>query len=139
MNGRYQRDGYKVELDAIPGERSDYAIPILLFKPDDDQQHPALIYLNSKGKVADAEPGGEIEKLVKQGYVVAAADVLGYGEIKRTAGREQTDGYTAVLIGRSMVGIQAGDIVRVANYLKNQAGVDAKKSGQSHLMKPVCP
>lgn len=129
MNGRYQRDGYKVQLDAIPGENNDYAIPILLFKPDDDKQHPALIYLNSKGKVADAEPGGEIEKLVKQGYIVAAADVLGYGELKRTAGREYTDGYTAVLIGRSMIGIQAGDIVRVANYLKNQSGVDAKKIG----------
>jgi dienelactone hydrolase len=127
MNGRYQRDGYKVELDAIPGEKNDYAIPVLLFKPDDDKQHPALIYLNSKGKAADAEPGGEIEKLVKQGYVVAAADILGFGEIKRTAGREYTDGYTAVLIGRSMVGIQAGDIVRVANFLKNQPGIDPKK------------
>jgi dienelactone hydrolase len=129
MNGRYQRDGYKVELDVIPGEKNGYAIPILLFTPDDDKQHPAIIYLNSKGKVADADPGGEIEKLVKKGYIVAAADILGYGEIKRTAGREQTDGYTAVLIGRSMVGVQAGDIVRVANYLKSWPGVDAKSIG----------
>jgi len=129
MNGRYQRNGYRVQLDAIPGEKNAYAIPILLFKPDDDKQHPALIYLNSKGKVADAAPGGEIENLVKKGYIVAAADVLGYGEIKRTAGREQTDGFTAVLIGRSMVGIQAGDIVRVVNYLKNQPNVNTKKIG----------
>jgi len=129
INGRYQRDGYKVELDAIPGENNDYAIPVLLFKPDDDKQHPAIIYLNAKGKAADADAGGEIEKLVKQGYIVAAADVLGFGEVKRTAGREYTDGYTAVLIGRSIVGAQAADVVRVANYLKNKKGVDAKQIG----------
>ena len=121
INGRYQRDGYTVELDAIPGESKDYAIPILLFKPDDNLvKHPAIVYLHSKGKVTDAEPGGEIEKLVKKGYIVAAADVLGIGETKNTAARGYTDGYTAVLIGRSMVGIRAGDIVRVVNYLKSE-------------------
>src|SRR4029077_12302406 len=109
MNGRYQRNGYTVELDAIPGEGTEYAIPILLFKPDDHSvKHPAIVYLQSKGKATDAEPGGEIEKLVKKGYVVAAADVLGIGETKNTAARGYTDGYTAVMIGRSMVGIRAG-------------------------------
>jgi dienelactone hydrolase len=129
MNGRYQRDGYTVELDAIAGESDEYAIPILLFKPDDNLKHPAIIYLHSKGKATDAGPGGEIEKLVKKGYIVAAADVLGIGETKHTAGRGHQDGYTAVLIGRSMVGIRAGDIVRVANYLKSQSNVDPLKIG----------
>src|SRR6266542_1142638 len=77
INGRYQRKGYTVELDAILGESGDYAIPVLLFKPDDSLvKHPAVVYLHSKGKITDAVPGGEIEELVKQGYVVAAADVL---------------------------------------------------------------
>jgi dienelactone hydrolase len=130
INGRYQRDGYTVELDALPGESGDYAIPVLLFKPDDHQvKHPAIVYLHSKGKVTDAEPGGEIEKLVKKGYIVAAADVLGIGETKNTAARGHTDGYTAVLIGRSMVGIRAGDIARVVNYLKSRSDVDPLKIG----------
>jgi len=129
INGRYQRSGYTVQLDAIAGESEEYAIPILLFKPDDNLKHPAIIYLHSKGKVTDAEPGGEIEKLVKNGYMVAAADVLGVGEIKNTATRGDAEGYTAVLIGRSMVGIQAGDIVRVVNYLKRQSNVDPLKIG----------
>src|SRR6185503_6379137 len=120
INGRYQRNGYTVELDAISGESGDYAIPVLLFKPDDNKvKHPAIVYLHSKGKVTDDEPGGEIEKLVKKGYIVAAADVLGIGETKNTAGRGHTDGYTAVLIGRSIVGIRAGDIVRVVSYLRS--------------------
>ena len=130
INGRYQRDGYTVQLDAIAGESDEYAIPILLFKPDDNLvKHSAILYLHSKGKVTDAEPGGEIEKLVKKGYIVAAADVLGVGETTNTAARGFTDGYTAVLIGRSMVGIRAGDIVRVANYLKSQSDVDPQKIG----------
>ena len=129
INGRYQRSGYTVQLDAIAGESEEYAIPILLFKPDDNLKHPAIIYLHSKGKITDAEPGGEIEKLVKNGYMVAAADVLGVGEIKNTATRGDAEGYTAVLIGRSMVGIQAGDIVRVVNYLKRQSNVDPLKIG----------
>jgi hypothetical protein len=85
--------------------------------------------LHSKGKITDAAPGGEIEKLVNKGYIVAAADVLGIGETANTAARGYTDGYTAVLIGRSMVGIRAGDIVRVANYLKSQNDVDPRKIG----------
>jgi dienelactone hydrolase len=130
INGRYQRDGYTVELDAIPGESEDYAIPILLFKPNNKlRKHPVIVYLHSKGKVTDAAPGGEIEKLVKKGFIVAAADVLGIGETANTAARGYTDGYTAVLIGRSMVGIRAGDIVRVVNYLKSQSDVDPLKIG----------
>ncbi|MEP7110440.1 MAG: alpha/beta hydrolase family protein [Ferruginibacter sp.] len=130
INGRYQRNGYTVELDAIPGEGKEYAIPILLFKPDDQSaKHPAIVYLHSEGKITGAEPGGEIEKLVRKGYIVAAADVLGIGETKNTAARGYTDGYTAVMIGRSMVGIRAGDIIRVVNYLKNQTGVDPLKIG----------
>ncbi len=129
INGRYQREGYSVGKYAIMGE-GDYAIPILLFVPNDNiARHPALVYLHPGGKVTEAKPGGEIEKLVKRGYVVAATDVLGIGETKNTASRGHTAGYTAVIIGRSVVGIQAGDIVRVVNYLKGCDDVDTSKIG----------
>ncbi len=129
INGRYQRDGYTVGKYAVKGE-GDYAIPFLLFVPDDNQnKHPALIYLHPQGKVTDADIGGEIEKLVKKGYIVAAADVLGVGETTNTASRGLADGYTGVLIGRSVVGIQAADIVRVTNYLKSRQDVISEKLG----------
>jgi dienelactone hydrolase len=129
INGRFQRDGYTVAKLAMPGE-GDYAIPLLLFVPDNKvEKHRAIIYLHPSGKIAEAKPGGEIEALVKQGYIVAAADVLGVGETTNKATRTLTDAYTAVLIGRSLVGIQAGDIVRVANYLKTRSDVDQAKLG----------
>ena len=129
FNGRYQRDGYTIGKYAITGE-GDYVIPLLLFVPDGiSGKHPALVYLHPEGKVAEAYPGGEIEKLVKKGYIVAAVDVIGTGETMNTATRPSGPGYTAVLIGRSMVGIQAGDIVRTVGYLKSRDDVDGNKVG----------
>ncbi len=129
LNGRYQRDGYTVGKYAIKGE-GDYVIPLLLFVPDMiTGKHPAIVYLHPEGKAAEALPGGEIEKLVKKGYIVAAVDVMGTGETKNTATRPLGPGYTAVLIGRSVVGIQAGDIVRAAGYLKSLDYVDNNKVG----------
>lgn len=46
------------------------------------------------------------------------------GETVCSVTRGMADAYTGVLIGRSLVGIQAGDIVRVVNYLKLHTGVD---------------
>jgi cephalosporin-C deacetylase-like acetyl esterase len=129
INGRYQRNGYVIEKYAIRGEGY-YAIPMLVFIPDDGKdKHPAIIYLHSKGKVIEAQQGGEIERLVKKGYVVAAADVLGIGEVKDNSARGLATGYTGVLLGRSIPGIQAGDIVRVANYLKTRSEVDGEHIG----------
>lgn len=129
INGRYQREGYTVTKYALQ-VKGDYAIPFLLFAPDNDRiKHPAVAYFHSDGKSMEARPGGEIETLVKQGYVVAVADVLGVGETANTASRALSDGYTAVLIGRSLVGIQAGDMVRVVNYLKTRKDVDSSSLG----------
>ena len=132
LNGRYQREGYSVGKYAIMGE-GDYAIPILLFVPENKiDKHPALVYLHSKGKITEAKPGGEIERLVKKGYVVAAADVIGIGETKNTVTNRQGTadaGSTAILIGRSVVGLQAADIIRVVNYLKTCSEVDPIKIG----------
>ena len=129
INGRYQREGYSVGKYAIAGE-GEYAIPVLLFVPNDNlDKHSALVYVHPKGKITEAKTGGEIEKLVRKGYVVAAVDVLGIGETKNTAARGLTDGYTAVLIGRSVVGIQAGDIIRVVDFLKTWKYVDPLNIG----------
>jgi hypothetical protein len=130
INGRYRRDGYAVELLAIDGEDGNYPVSLLLFAPDKkNEKHPAIIYLHPEGKSADAQPGGHIEQLVKKGYVVLAVDPLGIGETKHTSGRGLIDGYLGVLTGRSVVGIQAGDINRAVNFLKTIDYVDRNKIG----------
>ena len=129
INGRYQRDGYTMGKYAIEAG-NEYAIPVLLFVPDDNtKKYPAIIWLNPKGKAAEANPGGEIEKLVKKGYIVAAVDPLGIGEVKNTARREHSDSYTALLSGTSIPGIRASNIAMVADVLSRHENVDPQKIG----------
>lgn len=129
FNGSYQRLHYSVSKYAINRE-GQHPIPILLFVPDDAvKRHQALVYLNPEGKQADANPGGEIEKLVNRGYIVAAVDVLGTGETKNKAIRGLCIGNTAVLAGTSVVGIRADDINSVAAFLRGRQDVDPEKVG----------
>ncbi len=122
FRGRYQRDGYAVEMYALKGE-GDYVVPMLLFVPSSANRLPGIIYVHPKGKEADAAVGGQIELLVKKGYVVAAPDLIGTGE---TAG---TGAGVAMLIGRNTAGLQAGDITRVVNFLKARKEIDVNKIG----------
>ena len=128
--GRYQRRGYTIEMWALHGE-GDCIVSVLLFIPNGSGRFPALIYLNPEGKAADATPGGQIETLVNRGFIVAAADLIGTGETAARPSRraKEVASYTAVLIGRSITGIQAGDAVRVANFLKTRNDVDWSRSG----------
>lgn len=130
FRGRYQRDGYSVEMHALTGE-GDCVIPLLLFVPGKGVRFPAVIYIHPNGKNTDSQTGGKIEQLVKDGYIVAVPDVIGTGE---TEGNSSV----AMLIGRSLVGIQAGDVVRVANFLKQRNDVDTKKIGGLAFGK-ICP
>ncbi len=135
FRGRYQRDGYSVEMYALQGE-GDYVIPLLLFVPNGERKFPSVLYLHPEGKSAEASVGGEIEKLVKKGFIVAAPDLVGTGEV----GTENmySSRYAAVLIGRSMPGIQAGDVTRVVNFLKSRSDVDANKIG-AIAIGDMCP
>lgn len=141
--GRYQRDGYDVEMYFVSGE-GEYVIPYLLILPDAPGPHPALLYLHPGGKIAEAGVNEEMEWFVKQGYVVLAPDLIGTGEIG--PGRFRGDAYIqgislniwflSILNGRSIVGIQAGDVIRLVDVLRNNPHVstdriDAMARGES--------
>ncbi|MFH1070680.1 MAG: alpha/beta hydrolase family protein [Candidatus Glassbacteria bacterium] len=113
FRGRYQREGYTVEMWALPGD-GEIVTPVLMFVPSGTGPFPGLIYLNPKSKSADAGAGGEIEKLVRRGFLVASPDVSGTGEL---ADESESTSFTGVLTGKSVVGVQAADIVRVVKLL----------------------
>lgn len=128
LNGRYQRDGYTIAKYGIHGEGK-YPIPLLLFIPQNySGKRPAILYLHPEGKSAEAKVGGEIEQLVKKGYVVAAPDLPGIGELDNKSNRYAED-YTAVMLGRSIPGIHAGNIARAVEFLKTRPEVDANAIG----------
>jgi len=125
FRGRYRRDGYSVEMYVLHGE-GDCVIPLLLFVPEKGDEFTSIIYLHPKGKNTDAAVEGRIEQLVKKGYLVAAPDVSGIGEVEDN---NYGTNFLALLIGRSIVGIQASDVNRVAYFLKRRPDVDSEKLG----------
>lgn len=126
FRGRYQRQGYTVERLALAGE-GDTIIPLLAFVPEGHGPHPAVLWLHADGKEADAAPGGAIEKWVRRGRLVLAPDVLGVGESRNTViDYPFAAHYGAILVGRSLPGLQAGDIVRVVRYARQREDVDSQ-------------
>lgn len=124
--GRVQHKRYNIEYFALDGEEG-MVIPLLLFVPHGDADKPAVIYCNSRGKEADAGDGGLIEWLVGQGHLVAAVDLSGTGETED--GRSIFNPFRALQIGRSIPGIQAGDIIRTLRFLLNRNDVRKDRIG----------
>lgn len=127
--GRIQREGYVIEKYLVKGE-GDYMIPYLLLKPE-KSSHKALLYLNPAGKSADSAEGGQMEWFARNGITVLAPDMVGTGELGPGIfqGDSYIDGvaynlwFASMLIGRSIVGIQAGDVVRLADLLKKDNNI----------------
>lgn len=124
FTGRIQRDGYTIEKYFVAGE-GDYVIPYLVFTPSTVPEK-IVLYLHPAGKSAEAAPGGEIEWFVKNGMSVVAPDLPGVGEMSQgdfrgdafIGGVSHNIWYSSLLIGRSMAGLHAGDIIRVIKSLE---------------------
>lgn len=148
FTGRYQRDGYSIEKYFIQGEEN-YVIPFLLMIPEETGIHPATVYLHPVSKSEEAGPGETIEWFVKQGHVVLAPDLIGIGEMgpgifrgdayEFKVGRASYNlWFTGIQISRSLVGIRAGDVIRLVYYLKSRGDVNAEKISGIALG-DVCP
>jgi hypothetical protein len=124
--GRLPKENYAIEKYFVKGE-GDYVIPYLLIKPN-HPNYKGLIYLNPSGKSAEVTHDKEIERFVSNGFTVLAPDLLGYGEMG--PGDFRGDSYIngvsynvwflSMLIGRSITGIQAADIVKLTSILKKE-------------------
>ena len=141
--GRIQREGYTVEKYFVKGEGG-YVIPYLLMQPE-RLSDKAVLYINPLGKTVASEEGGEMEWFVKKGYTVLAPDLIGTGEMG--PGQFRGDSYidsvsynlwfASMLVGRSIVGIRAGDVVRFADLLKEHYGIEEINGLAKREMSPV--
>ena len=132
--GVVRRTGCRVDKLVLRPEDGIY-LPALMFIPGASPEKPkaggAVLYVSEKGKAAEAAAGGPIEKLVGAGQVVLAVDLRGTGETQQTNqryfksyfGGDGQDVYTAYLLGRCYVGMQAEDVLVCARFLRQkQAG-----------------
>ena len=93
--GELKRDGYRVEKLILRPEPGIW-LPALAFLPD-KPNGDACLYLHDKGKQVDAAAGGPIDKLARQGDIVLAVDIRGFGETAKS--RKQSNGGLAGHIG----------------------------------------
>ena len=143
FTGRFQKDGYVIEKYFVKGE-GNYVIPYLLFKPD-HPNHKDVIYIDPSGKSAEAGPGGDMERFANNGFTVLAPDMLGVGEMgpgvfrgdSYIKGVSYNVWFLSMLIGRSIVGIQASDVVRLVSLLKNQNKIEEVYGIAKKEMSPV--
>src|SRR5699024_1137774 len=125
FTGRYQESGYVIEKYFMKGE-GDYVIPYLLMIPD-HSNGKAVICLNPGGKSKEIE-NGDAAWFVRNGFTVLLPDLLGIGELG--SGDYKGDSYVdntsygvwylSILIGRSIVGVRAGDVTRLVDVLKKR-------------------
>jgi len=132
--GEIARAGYRIEKLVYESEPG-IVIPSLLFVPEGGEaRKPAMIYVHGRGKSAGAAAGGEIEQFVKAGFVVLAIDARGFGETHYRNDDNGSDfpGYfgqydsamTALLAGKTLVGMRMLDVWRGVDLLTGRAEVD---------------
>ena len=134
--GTLARDGYHVEklvYESEPGIQ----VPALLFAPEaaGNSRKPAIVYLNGRGKVAGVSE--DVEPFVKAGFIVLSIDARGMGETRWNNENNPTDftryfgdydsAMTAILLGKTMVGMRARDIARGIDLLTARDDVDGSK------------
>lgn len=129
FTGRTNEDRFTIETYFMKGE-GDYAIPYLLYIPP-ITNGKGIIYLHPEGKSGVDE--SEINKYTEQGFIMLIPDLVCTGELGDGAfkGDAYIDHFSynllfsAMLIGRSIVGIQAADIVKLSHQLKQREEIDS--------------
>ena len=124
---RIVRDGYSIEVVSFEVER-DLAVSGLILAPETAGVKPAMLVLDSRSRQAIAAPGGDLEQMVRAGYLVLAILPRGMAETA-AAGRNPVLGdyalaMRAAVVGRNLAGMRAEDVIRAVDYLVSRPEVD---------------
>lgn len=145
FTGRKQYKGYAMEKYFIQGE-GDYVVPYLLLVPQ-IPNNKSVLYIHPKGKevVADSTGYNKALWLVKKGFTLLVPDLIGIGELG--GGNVKGDAYinnvsynilyAAMQIGRSIVGVQVSDVIKLAHTLKSEHSAEEVYAVAKGEMSPV--
>jgi cephalosporin-C deacetylase-like acetyl esterase len=110
------------------------SIPALLFVPNGGPaRKPAIVFADGNGKSSAA---AEAEQLAAKGYIALVPDLRGFGETQPALDRRDSfvryfgdyrNTLTALLIGKTMVGMRAADVVRGVDLLAARNDVDPSR------------
>ncbi len=129
FSGRYVKNGYKLEKYIISGSGR-YMLPLVLYKPANGFKNEVIVLVDVRGKEYAANKDSLVHSLVHSGYAVVLGDVPGIGELG--PGYLKGDAYigkvsynqwfAGILAGKSIAGLQAQDIIRLAEFARSQFG-----------------
>jgi hypothetical protein len=130
--GTLRKSGYRIEKFTYESEPG-ILIPAFLAVPaNPSSEAGALLYVDGRGKSAAAP---RLEQWMKNGVIVMGIDVRGRGE---NAGRPEPRRYTddwfgdvsnafaAFHLGKTLVGMRAGDIARAVDVLTSRPDLQAR-------------
>ena len=131
--GHIARSGYRIEKLTYESEPG-ILIPAILFLPEGSQtRKPAVVYVDGRGKSAEAGSGQDLEQLAKAGFVVLAIDARGMGETEVLESEQASDvrpyfgdydsTMTALVVGKPLVGMRALDVSRAVDLLQAREDV----------------
>lgn len=117
--GRVKREGYHIDKLVMTTD-SGIPLPALTFHPPRPDE-AAYLYLHDAGKLGDSQPGGPVEKLVKEGYAVITVDLRGQGETTRNSRSDLLGDwktfYLSYLLGESLTGKRIEDALAAAHFV----------------------
>ena len=130
--GTLPRSGYRIEKLVYESEPG-ILIPAVLYVPETHSagRSPAILYADGQGKHAVSEAA---ELLVRKGQIVMAIDPRGLGETQPVLDErdhffryfgDHDNAETAILLGKTFVGMRAADIYRGVDLLAARSDVDA--------------
>lgn len=123
--GTIEREGYKIErllYWTAPGRY----VPALLFAPTSPNSR-AVIYVDSRGKAAEAGISLDLDTLANLGYTVLALDTEGTGETASDWGGYSSEwfgqekiAWLGLMVGRPLMGLRMEDISRGLDLLEQR-------------------
>lgn len=129
FSGRYVEKEYVLEKYMIPGSGK-YMLPAALFKPIKNRKNEVVLILDEQGMEHAANKEGAGHAMLQNGYSVLLFDVpgigsLGPGYLKGDAYFDKisfNQWFAGILTNKSIVGMRAEDIVRMAHFIKSNVG-----------------
>ncbi|MBM4017000.1 MAG: hypothetical protein FJ288_01520 [Planctomycetes bacterium] len=130
--GTLRREGYTIEKLVL--QRPDEPpVPALFFLPEPRVGPlPAVLYVDSRGKAADAGRGGPIETLVRSGRAVLSIDCRGFGDTSPVTpkgywNKEYTIAFLGFHLDRPLLGQRVEDTLTALGVLASRPEVDGGK------------
>jgi len=136
------RSGYAIRKLLVTVDNG-LSLPVHVWQPAKSQGRP-LVYLHDQGKLAEAQPGGELERLVLQGRTIIAVDLRGMGELAPAQansswavpfGTDTREAFLALHLNRPLLGLRVIDVLNtlaaVPEAANSSEGVDLLAVGHT--------